>query len=236
MGPRENWRVLLGVGASRQPVYEGADKTWILPGPAVEVRYKDLAFLSLGEGLGINVISGENYRAGLALVYDLGRHVEDDPAHLTGLANVKAAVLAKVFLAYAVSRDFPLVIRVNARRALNDDRGTLGDLSLYMPLPGSDEDLVMFLGPNVSLADDQAMRRLFGVRADEARASGKRPFTPGGGLKSYGAGFSLDWFVTPHWVWSLDLAVAHLHGDAARSPVTAERTGASAALAVAYHF
>jgi len=34
-----------------------------LLGPVIDVRYQDLAFASVGEGIGVNVIRGDNYRA-----------------------------------------------------------------------------------------------------------------------------------------------------------------------------
>ena len=62
------WQVELGLGAGPTPRYEGSKKHTQQPGPLVNIRYKDLAFFSLGEGLGINFVSGKGYRAGAALV------------------------------------------------------------------------------------------------------------------------------------------------------------------------
>jgi len=41
-----------------------------VPSPAFDIRYKDLLFLSDGDGLGVNLLRGETYRAGVALGYD----------------------------------------------------------------------------------------------------------------------------------------------------------------------
>lgn len=68
-----DWQVRVGAATSFQPRYEGSDRYHLMAGPSIDVRYKDLFFLSSGEGLGVNFAQGENWRASLAAVYDLGR-------------------------------------------------------------------------------------------------------------------------------------------------------------------
>ena len=97
-----DWRVVLGVGAEYRPLYDGANLTRTQAGPVIHVSYKDIAFASVGEGVGVNLLHEDHFRAGLALGYDLGRLVSEDVSHLTGLGNIKRAPAVKAFFSYAV--------------------------------------------------------------------------------------------------------------------------------------
>lgn len=55
---RPDWRVVLGVAAEHRPLYDGAELTRTVAGPVINIRYKDLWFASVAEGLGVNVLSG----------------------------------------------------------------------------------------------------------------------------------------------------------------------------------
>src|SRR5690242_14946318 len=46
--------VLVGAGASFQPRYDGSDRYCVLVGPNLDIRYRDLALVSSGEGVGVN--------------------------------------------------------------------------------------------------------------------------------------------------------------------------------------
>src|SRR6267142_921912 len=69
------WRVVLGAAAEAKPLYDGAVLSRVQGGPGISIRYSDIAFISVGEGVGVHVLHGENYRAGVLLGYDLGRRV-----------------------------------------------------------------------------------------------------------------------------------------------------------------
>jgi len=58
--------ILTGVAAERGPLYEGASSYRTRGGPVLEFRYRDVAFASVGEGVGVNVLRGRNYLAGVA--------------------------------------------------------------------------------------------------------------------------------------------------------------------------
>lgn len=230
------WQVTLGAAMSLQPLYDGARSYHVRPGPTLDVRFRDLAFLSVGEGLGVNVLRGTNYRFGVSLGYDLGRRVSENPSRLQGLGNIEPAPVPKLFFAYALSKSFPLVFRADIRRVIGGANGVIGDISLYMPLPGSSERLVMFAGPSVTLADASYMQNVFGVGMAQAARSGYPRFHANAGLKSTGFGFEATWFFTKHWLMNGDAAVSRLLGSAADSPITQEKTEGALTLSVAYQF
>src|SRR3977135_2847219 len=45
------WRVVLGAATATQPPYDGASSYRVPAGPVINIRYRDIAFFSVGEGL-----------------------------------------------------------------------------------------------------------------------------------------------------------------------------------------
>jgi hypothetical protein len=135
------FRTILGAAADLAPIYDGARDYRTKGGPVINIRYKDIAFLSTGEGLGYNFLRGDHYQFGVAMAYDLGRKERDDLTNLHGLGDVGAAPVAKIFGSYVLSKKFPLILRVDARQFIGGAQGAVGDAGIYMPLPGSSKTL-----------------------------------------------------------------------------------------------
>lgn len=229
-----DWQVVLGVAAEHKPLYDGAELTRTQAGPLINIRYKDLWFASVGEGLGVNLFTGEHYRAGVALAYDLGRYVHDDVTHLTGLGDLKMAPAAKAFISYAVSKSFPLVVRADVRQIIGGADGAVGDIDAYLPLPGSSERLIMFAGPSYTYADHHYMQREFGVTTTQSMASGYPVYDAHAGSDAAGFGFSSTVFITKHWLVNFDTAIDHLLGSASESPITQRKTQHVFVISAAY--
>ena len=229
-----DWHYVLGAAADIRPLYEGAELYRKQGGPVISVRYRDIAFASIGEGLGVNLIRGANYRAGIALAYDLGRYESDDVAHLRGMGDIPRAPVIKVFGSYVISKEFPLVLRSDVRQFVGGADGLAGDVEAYMPLPGSSKKLIMFAGPSVTFADRRYLQKEFGVTMAQALASGYPVYDPHAGSDSAGIGFSATGFLTDHWLISLDTAVNHLLGSARDSPITQRTVQRVLALSVEY--
>jgi outer membrane scaffolding protein for murein synthesis (MipA/OmpV family) len=231
-----DWRIRTGAAFSLRPRYDGADRYQLVGGPSIDIRYRDLFFVSTGEGVGVNVLRGPNWRAGLAISYDLGRRAADDPGHLSGLGNINPAPEAKLFADYVVSKEFPLVLRADIRRTLGGSDGWIADLGAYMPLPGSSEKFFWFAGPNLTFADSRYMNRWFGVSPTQAAASGYPVYRANAGLKSAGAGVSAVWFFRKHWFMTADVAFEQLVDSAARSPISQVSTNGVFDFSLNYQF
>jgi outer membrane scaffolding protein for murein synthesis (MipA/OmpV family) len=214
------WRVVLGAAAESRPLYDGAAASRVLGGPLINIRYSDIAFVSVGEGIGVNLLRGENYRAGIQVGYDLGRRVSDDSVHLHGLGDIKRAPTVEAFASYAISKEFPLVMRGDVRQYVGGADGMVADVGVYMPLPGSSKKLIMFAGPSITYADHRYLQKEFGITPAQALASGYPIFDPHAGTNAVGFGFSATRFITDHWLINLDGAVNHLLGSARESPIT----------------
>jgi outer membrane scaffolding protein for murein synthesis (MipA/OmpV family) len=230
------WRVVAGAAVEAQPVYDGSTAYRVEGGPAVNVQYRDVAFVSTGDGLGYNFLRGRKYQAGISLGYDLGRQVGDDRTNLHGMGDISPAPVVKLFGSYVLAKRFPLVLRVDVRQFAGGAHGRMGDVGAYLPLPGSSERFVMFAGPSITFADHHRMQGEFGVTPAQARASGHPVFDPHGGTFAAGVGFSATKFVGDHWLLNLDSAISQLRGSAAESPLTETRTQRTVALSVDYHW
>jgi outer membrane scaffolding protein for murein synthesis (MipA/OmpV family) len=230
------WRTVLGVAADTQPVYAGAAAFRVQGGPVINIQYSDIAFLSTGDGLGVNFLRGDHYRVGAAIAYDRGRLEREDYNNLRGMGDIRAAPVAKVFATYVLSKKFPLILRIDARQILGGANGTVGDAGLYMPLPGSSKKFVMFAGPSITLATHRYLQSEFGVTPEQSLASGHPIFDAHAGMVSVGVGFSATRFITDHWLLNLDAALTKLKGSPDVSPVTQASTQRELALSIDYQW
>lgn len=228
------WQTELGLGVATQPEYDGSSHYEIVPAPSFDVRYYNLAFLSAGEGLGVNVFHGKTYRIGAAITYNLGRKLNND-IQLTEQRKVSPTAEFKLFGEYVI---FPVVLRLDVRQALNGGyQGFVGDFSVYMPVAGSRKyRYFVFAGPAVTFGSGQYMSHFFGVDAEQASESGLPEFKAKGGIKSVSFGVNASWFFHGSWFVNGAGAVDRLLGDAAQSPFTQEKTQLTVNFTIGYLF
>lgn len=228
------WRAEAGLGAGMQPRYEGSDEYAVIGGPMFNIRYRNLAFLSLGEGLGVNLLHGKGYRAGTALVFDLGRRELKHQPELAGLGNINPAPELKMFGEYVL---FPVVLRADVRRAIGGHEGWIGDLSAYMPVTGS-KTFFVFVGPALTFADRDHMQSHFGVDAQQSAASaaGYPVYDAAGGLKCVRIGSNVTWFFTEQWFLQGVFGYESLQGSARKSPLLRDRDQYTGSVYAAYSF
>jgi outer membrane scaffolding protein for murein synthesis (MipA/OmpV family) len=227
------WQRVMGLSSSVEPLYEGSHAYQVTGGPVIDIRYRDIAFVSVGEGIGVNIIHAKHVRAGIAVGYDLGRSTASD-YRLHALPSIGPAAVPKVFAEWALSRYFPLIVRVDARRMIRHGDGYVGDVDAYLPLPGSSRRFVMFAGASYTFSDRRHMQETFGITPDQAQSSMLPAFTARGGLNAQGAGFSATLFISHHWLVNLDAALSRLLGSASESPITQRRVQGTLDLAMAY--
>lgn len=96
-----DWQVRLGAAAMVRPRYDGSSEYIFVGGPSIDIRYRDLAFATIGEGIGVNVLRGKNWRAGIALSYNFGRRGQNESPHPDGMGNINPAPEGKLFAEYA---------------------------------------------------------------------------------------------------------------------------------------
>jgi outer membrane scaffolding protein for murein synthesis (MipA/OmpV family) len=219
------WRRVVGLAAEVQPVYDGARAYRVSGGPVINIQYRDRAFISTGDGIGINILRGSHYQVGFALAYDLGRKERDDLTNLRGMGDISAAPVAKFFGSWVISKYFPVILRVDARQFIGGAQGLIGDAGVYIPLPGSSKTFVMFAGPSISMATHHYLQTLYGVSPQQSLASGHPVYDiPHAGTTAAGVGFSATKFLGEHWLINADMALNQIRGSAAHSPLVERRT------------
>jgi outer membrane scaffolding protein for murein synthesis (MipA/OmpV family) len=219
------FRRVLGLASEVQPVYDGSRAYRVQGGPVINIQYRDIAFITTGDGIGYNFLRGDHYQAGIGMTYDLGRKMKDDYANLHGMGDIAAAPVAKMFGSVVLAKKFPLILRADFRQFIGGADGAVGDAGVYMPLPGSSETFVMFAGPSITLATHHYLQTLYGVTPQQALASGHSVYeVPHAGTAAAGVGFSATRFITHHWLLNMDAAINQIRGSPAHSPLIERRT------------
>lgn len=230
------WQVELGLGSQFAPAADGLKRYRVQGGPAIDIRYKDVAFLSTGEGLGANLFSFRHISVGGAVTYDLGRSPHVDGRDLNGLGTIHMAPELKFFATTVLSKSFPLTLRLDIRKQFGASFGYIGDAGAYMPMPGSSRRFAWFFGPSVTFADARYMNTYFGVSHTQAPSTRYSFYKARGGFKSAGVGVSANYFLTPHIILNLDAAYDRLLGSAADSPITQTANEEAVSLGAIYKF
>ncbi len=231
-GPVKDWDVVLGGGVEVSPNYVGSAHYELMPEPVIDVRYKDWAFLTTGEGLGVNLLHGRNYRAGIAIGYDTGRSQHDERA-LNGTGSIPPAPVIRAFGEFAL---LPFVIKADVGQALGGVDGLTGNLGIYMPVIGT-KKLVVFVGPAVTLANDRYMQRYFGINTTQAIPNSRfPPYRAHAGFANANFGVSAIYHLTDQWLINGGLAYERLLDSAADSPIVENPNQLGVSLNVAYEF
>lgn len=238
--PAEGWRVSLGAGLAVAPHYEGSKRYVGVGLPYIQASWRDIFFLGR-EGLGVNIVRGRKFKAGLGLAIDFGRD-EDTGSHtlanvrddaLAGMGDVDVALGVRAFASWTPGA-FTLRASV-ARYFGSPDRGLVCTLGASRGFRLG-EKFVLTPGLGVSLADSHYMGAYFGVSPAQAAGSQFPAFTAEGGLKDAHASLGLTWLAARGWAVNIRLTASQLLGDAAQSPVSQADTSLGLMASVGYGF
>jgi outer membrane scaffolding protein for murein synthesis (MipA/OmpV family) len=231
------FRTIVGLASQLQPAYDGSRAYHIEGGPDINVYYRDIAFISTGDGIGYNVLRGDHFQIGASMTYDLGRKVKEDYANLHGMGDISPAPVGKAFASWVISKKLPLILRVDARQFIGGAEGAVGDIAIYTPLPGSSKTFVMFAGPSLTLATRHYMQVLYGVTPQQSAASGHPVYeVMHDGTTAAGVGFSATKFLGEHWLVNVDSAINEIRGSPAHSPIVEKTHQHVVALSINYHW
>jgi len=128
------------------------------------------------------------------------------------MGDISAAPAANYSPRSYSRKKFPLILRVDARQILAARR-YVGDVGIYMPLPGSSKKFVMFAGPSITFATHRYLQSEFGVTPAQSLASGHPVFDAHAGMQSVGVGFSATRSSRTTWLLNIDAALTKLKGS-----------------------
>src|ERR1700693_3857156 len=232
---RPEFRVIAGVGSAIQPVYDGSRAYRALGGPVINVQFKDIAFISTGDGIGYNVVHKRGLQLGVSIAYDLGRKERDDYTNLIGMGDKPVSAVPKLFGAWVVSQEFPLVIRGDIRHLLRAGGGSIADLGAYLPLPGCSSHLAMFFGPSITVANKRYLQDMYGVTNQESASSRHVAYSiKHSGIDAAGQRFEATWILSRHCLVNVDAAINYLGHLPSDSPLVERASGHVVALSFDY--
>lgn len=236
--PGRDWSVALGAAALVLPEFPGAEAYRFLPVPEVDVRYRDLAFLSFRDGAGINALRLDGLTAGPVARFRFPRDQDTNIKALRGVGDVDGTVELGGFVRW----DFrPFRVTAEVRQGVNGGghEGLVADFGADWSGrlgPG----LAFSVGPRLTLGDGRFIRAYYGVDEAQAARSGYRRYRPGGGVESVGVAGSLRYAFAEGWTAAAFADVRRLVGDAADAPLVRGRFGSEAqafvGLSLSYRF
>jgi outer membrane scaffolding protein for murein synthesis (MipA/OmpV family) len=209
------------------------------PDLTLSYRSRDWGTIEFGQrGLFWNAIEEGRLRFALVAQFDPGRKDKDTSTvnptpgdkRLAGMGNVQSSTEAGLGIGYG-----PLM--VVARQSLSErgPKGAQVDMSLEMPWSLSDR-LGLRFAVGATWANRDYMQTYFGVTAAQAQATSFPVYTPKSGCRKVEASVGAEYAMASSWKLQANVGFSQLGDDAAASPLVGRRTGASAALAMAYEF
>jgi outer membrane scaffolding protein for murein synthesis (MipA/OmpV family) len=205
---------LLGLGVRSRPDYDGAAKQEIDLIPVVRY-YGQTWFARTSQGIlegGARKELARGLFAGAQLAYEAGNDRTDlDPGASFGLHLEWDTKVGPA----------PVNLLARTRHHFDTDLGTQTDLRATVGVYGGRGVLAGVFG-QATWASDKWVRSYYGT------GEGGLLFTSLGVLASYD--------LTRHWVIVGSLEARRLHGDAAASPITEDKTNYYASAGVAYRF
>lgn len=205
---------LLGAGVRSRPDYDGASKQELEPVPLVRYYGRTL-FARTTQGIlegGARMQVARGLAAGVQLAYEGGNDRTDvDPGASLGLHLEWDTQVGPA----------PLNLLFRTRRHLDSDLGSQADLRATVGVYASG-GLLAGVFAQATWAGDKWVRSYY---------------TAGdGGLLFTAAGVEGAYDLSRRWVLLASVSVRRLHGDAASSPITEDKTNYYASAGLAYRF
>jgi outer membrane protein len=232
--PASGWSARIGAGTLVSPAFQGARTYQLSALPAVRLAYGDRFFLSVEEGLGYAFLTG-SFSAGPVVRAAFGR--DEDGAGpfriagsrtnaLGGLGDVPTTAEAGGFLRYrsgAWSAGLELRQGIGGHEALVANISAAYLWRFTSPFYQSGGPAFFSAGPRATFAGRNYAQTYFGVDAQQSARSGLTPYSPNGGLISFGVGGVAVMPVADRTAISLIAGYERLGSPAADSSLVRER-------------
>jgi outer membrane scaffolding protein for murein synthesis (MipA/OmpV family) len=225
------WNFTIGGGIAAAPHYEGADRDRFRLVPFGSLSYDDTVRLG-PDGLAVTVLNADGFSVAPVLGYGGGREDSTD-SNLKGLGTIQSAVTLGVILKYETG---PFSFSITPRDAVtHSNDGFVSNFAAAYAWQIAPH-LTLSVGPSLSMIDGRYAQTYFGVDAAQSLRSGKRVYSPAGGVKDVGLSGSLNYAIDSHWRLQTMVSDRELVGDAADSPIVRSKNQASIVTGIAYHF
>jgi MipA family protein len=223
----QEWSVTIGIAPVWTPVWQGSREMALSVFPDLRINYKDVVFASIPDGLGWNAINRDGWKAGPLAKIRFGRDeqrggspflITGKSDALLGLGNVGAAAELGGFVE---KRSGAWRGRIEVRRGFGGHQGVVADGSVvYQTRAGR---AIINIGPRATMASKNYIDTYFGIDGVQSQRSGLRPYSPSGGLNSYGFSASVIRLINRRSAITLFSGVDRLGGEPGASPLVRER-------------
>ncbi len=216
--------------------YKGSDESRTSLLPSVDYRWANGFFAGVGSGVGYEFLRDDGTNAGVRLTPDFGRKESRSPA-LAGMGNVSAGLELGMYVNQALPS---LGLGLHASARYGGDKGLVGDVGVAYGLPLAPA-LRLRLGAALTMADSKHMQTYFGVSdaqvvSTQAAGNGYSRYQASAGVRDTRLSAALLYVLTKDWALTGSLTATTLHGDAANSPLTRQRTSLTALAGFGYRF
>ncbi len=225
-----DWDVSVGVGSLTKPEYLGSEDYETIAVPLVDVRWRERLHLSSRDGLEYDALTGENYKLGAGIGYDLGR---EDEGRLSGMGDIDPTAEARVYGEYGMG---PLWLEGEARQDIIEGHEGWTAKTGIEYRQRSGENLYVAMGPSVTYGGENYMKSYFGVTGRQAANSGLSRFDAEGGVRDVGFDASANYKLNDKWFVQGYGGYKVLMGDADDSPVSETDNQFSGGVGVGYKF
>ncbi|WP_250511137.1 MipA/OmpV family protein [Caballeronia sp. GACF4] len=227
-----DWKISIGPGLYVFPEFPGSSRIKVFPLPVQDISWRDRIFSQGPDVLGVNVLRGENYHAGMSVSFDFQSRSSPDDARLDGLPNVHYGPKLRLFA------DYTYWAFTGSTAVYQDIGGTgqgltaMADLYVSAPIGR----LLLSAGPGLTWANGAYTRTFFGVSQPDSVASGLPQYSTGSGLRDVHFNLAANYTISSHWSANLVAVVGRLERFAAGSPITERRLDVNGMASVAYRF
>lgn len=226
----EGWSIGIGVAPIFSPAWQGSKDMALSVFPDLRLSYGDLLFASVPEGIGLNAINRDGWRAGPLVKIRFGRNEDDggSPFQITGgsdaligMGDIKVAGEAGGFVEHSFGPRQQWRARAEVRQGFGGHDGLLADLSLnHRSRIGR---TIISAGPRASFASRDFMQTYFGVSPAQSLRTGLAPYRADGGPLSYGVGGTVIRPLDRNSALTLFTSLERLGDPAGDSPLVRER-------------
>jgi outer membrane protein len=215
------------LAAGVAPDYVGSDDVQAVAGPTGRFSFGKHRYVELvATQLSSNLINHEYWRLGPAINYRFGRDDVDDDVvdRMTDVEGAfEAGIAGGIEMTNGVNPRYKFRFSADFLYDVSDEHGGfVANVAAryWMPL-GKAFDFG--IGAGTSYASEDFNSTYFDVNATDSALSGLRTFSADGGIKDVTALIALVMHFSPKWHIAAGLRYQRLLGDAADSPVVADR-------------
>jgi MipA family protein len=211
----------VGPAVEITPDYPGASaqRTFVLPD--VELQYHNWLYVSGTDLIGVYAYNHAGTKAGAAIEWDFTERLQRDNAHFAGLGDVSTTPRLKLFF----TPQFLAWLAGGVTAATDiggHSEGTVAQAYLNLQLPLTARGFFT-IGPGLTWSDTEYMKAFYGVTLEQSAITGFPVYAVHSGVSDVYVETSAGYAISSRWSVGIDVTVAHLQGDAAKSPFTEQR-------------